>query len=56
MKTPRFSDSRIMDVLKRVAGGLVPNLYRELGVSTATRYKWRPKYGGMDVSLMARPP
>jgi len=32
----------------------VPTLCRELGISSATFYKWRAKYGGMDVSLMAR--
>ncbi|MBJ9713855.1 transposase [Burkholderia gladioli] len=48
-------DSQIMDALKRVEAGLaVPDLCRELGISTATFYKWRSKYGGMDVSLIAR--
>ena len=32
----------------------VPELCRELGVSSATFYKWRAKFGGMDASLMAR--
>lgn len=32
----------------------VPELCRELGISSATFCKWRPKYGGMDASLMAR--
>lgn len=32
----------------------VPELCRELGISSATFYKWRSRYGGMDVSLMAR--
>ncbi|VVE28708.1 transposase [Pandoraea morbifera] len=55
MKPSRFTDSQIMDALKRVEAGLaVPDLCRELGVSTATFYKWRSKYGGMDVSLIAR--
>ncbi len=35
------------------AGLAVPELCRELGISLATFYKWRSKYGGMDVSLMA---
>jgi putative transposase len=44
-----------MDALKRVEAGLaVPDLCRELGVSVATFYKWRSKYGGMDTSMMAR--
>lgn len=32
----------------------MPELCRELGISSATVYKWRAKYGGMDVSMMAR--
>lgn len=36
------------------AGLAVPELCRELGGSSATFYKWRSKYGGIDVSLMAR--
>ena len=44
-----------MDALKRVDAGLaVPDVCRELGISTATFYKWRAKYGGMDTSMMAR--
>lgn len=55
MKKSKFSDSQIIEALKRVEGGLsVPELCRELGISSATFYKWRAKYGGLDVSLMAR--
>jgi putative transposase len=36
------------------AGLAVPELCRELGISTATFYKWRSKFGGMDTSMMAR--
>jgi len=55
MKKSKFSDSQIIESLKRVEGGLsVPELCRELGISSATFYKWRAKYGGMDTSLMAR--
>ena len=32
----------------------VPNLCREYGMSSATFYKWRAKYGGMDASMMSR--
>ncbi len=32
----------------------VPKVCRELGISSATFYKWRAKYGGMDTSMMAR--
>ncbi len=55
MKKSRFTDSQIVDALKRVEAGLaVPELCRELGISTATYYKWRSKFGGMDTSMMAR--
>ena len=32
----------------------MPDLCRELGISTATFYKWRSKFGGMDTSMMSR--
>jgi len=55
MKKSKFTDSQIIDVLKRAQAGLaVPALCRELCISSATFYKWRAKYGGMDVSLMVR--
>jgi putative transposase len=55
MKRSKFTDSQIMDALKRVDTGLaVPEVCRELGISSATFYKWRAKYGGMDTSMMAR--
>ena len=55
MRKSKFSDSQIVDALKRAdAGTPVPELCRELGISSATFYKWRSKYGGMDASLMAR--
>ena len=47
MKRSKFTDSQIMEALKRVDSGLaVPEICRELGISTATFYKWRAKYGG----------
>lgn len=55
MKISRFSDSQILSILKQAeAGTPVPELLREHGISSATFYKWRAKYGGMDASLMAR--
>ena len=55
MKKSKFSDSQIMDALKRVESGLpVPDLCREVGISTATFYKWRAKFGGMQVSEAQR--
>ena len=44
-----------MAILKEAeAGTLVPELCREYGMSSATFYKWRSKYGGMDASLIKR--
>lgn len=44
-----------MAILKQAeAGSPVPELCREHGISSATFYKWRTKFGGMDASLMAR--
>ena len=55
MKKSRFTDSQIIGVLKQAElGSPVPELCREHGISSATFYKWRSKYGGMDASLMAR--
>ena len=55
MKRSKFTDSQIMDALKRVDAGLaVPDVCRELGISSATFYKWRAKCGGMDTSMMAK--
>jgi putative transposase len=55
MKKSRFSDSQILAILKQAENGVpVPELCREHGMSSASFYKWRAKYGGMDASLMAR--
>lgn len=55
MKTSRFSDSQMIAILKQAEGGSpVPERCREHGISSATFYKWRSKFGGMDASLMAR--
>ena len=55
MKQSRFTDSQIIAILKQAeAGTPVPEVCREHGISSATFYKWRSKYAGMDASLMAR--
>jgi len=55
MKKSRYTDSQIIAILiQGEAGTPVPELCREHGMSNATFYKWRAKYGGMDASLMAR--
>ena len=55
MRKSKFTDSQIMDAVKRVEAGFgVADICREMGISTATFYKWRAKYGGMDVSMISR--
>lgn len=55
MKKSRYTDSQILAILKQAESGVpVPQLCREQGMSAATFYKWRAKFGGMDASLMAR--
>jgi putative transposase len=55
MRKSRFSDSQIMAILKKAESGVpVSEISREHGISTALFYRWRSKYGGMDVSMMSR--
>ncbi len=55
MKKSRFSESQIISILKRnEQGERVIDLCREVGISDATFYNWKAKYGGMSVSDMKR--
>ncbi len=55
MKKSRYTDTQIIAILKQnEAGTPVADLCREHGMSQASFYKWRSKYGGMDASLMKR--
>lgn len=55
MKKPRYSDNQIIKILKEAeAGTPVPELCRQYGMSSASFYKWRAKFSGMDASMMAR--
>ena len=55
MKTSRYSDAQIMGILREAASGIaVSVLCRTHGMSSATFYKWRTKYGGMDAAKMSR--
>jgi putative transposase len=55
LKKSRFTDSQIIAILKQAeAGTPVPELCREHGISSATFYKWRSKYGGMEASMVSR--
>ena len=55
MKTSRFSEPQILAILRQAEGSIpVPDLCREHGMSTASFYKWRAKYGGMDASMISQ--
>jgi putative transposase len=54
MRKSRFAEAQIMSILRQVEGGLaLADVCREHGTSSATFYKWRSKYGGMDASMIA---
>lgn len=55
MRKSKFSESQVAAVLKEVeAGTAVADVCRQHGISAATFYQWRSKYGGMSVSDMQR--
>lgn len=55
MKKSRLSDNQILAILKQAqAGTPVTQLCREHGMSSASFYQWRAKFGGMDASMMKR--
>jgi putative transposase len=55
MKAGRFSESQIVAILKQQdSGQTVVQITREHGISEATFYNWRAKYGGMQVSEVKR--
>lgn len=51
----RFTESQIVAAIKKQESGIaVKEITRELGISDATFYNWKAKYGGMEVSDVAR--
>jgi putative transposase len=55
MKTSRYTEAQIIAILRQAEGGVpVAELCREHGMSNASFYKWRAKYGGMDASLISQ--
>jgi putative transposase len=55
MKVTRFSEPQILAILRQAEGGVpVAEPCREHGMSTASFYKWRAKYGGMDASMISQ--
>jgi putative transposase len=55
MKRSRFSEEQIIGILKeQEAGAQTADVCRKHGISSATFYKWKAKYGGMEVSEAKR--
>jgi putative transposase len=55
MKRARFSETQIVNILKEAEAGVeVAELCRQYGFSRSAFYKWKAKYGGMDVNQLKR--
>ncbi len=55
MKKSRFGEEKIIAILKQAEAGVkVAELVRKHGISEATFYNWKAKYGGLDVSQLRR--
>lgn len=55
MRKSKFSEHQIIESLRRAESGTaVKDICRELGISSATFYQWRSKYGGMEASDLKR--
>jgi putative transposase len=51
MKRKRFSEEQIIGILKQAEGGLpLPELVRQHGICEGTYYRWKSKYGGLELS------
>lgn len=55
MKKDKFSESEMVKVVKRLEAGESPQaLCKEVGIVSSTLYKWKSKYGGMEVNQVKR--
>lgn len=55
MKRKRFSEEQIIAILKQAEGGLpVAELLRQHGIAEGTFYRWKSKYGGLELSEAKR--
>ena len=55
MKKSRFTETQIVSILKQAEAGVpVKDLCRQAGISVATYYQWKSKYGGLEASELRR--
>jgi putative transposase len=55
MKRKRFSEEQIITILKQAEGGLpLPELVRQHGICEGTYYRWKSKYGGLELNEAKR--
>ena len=55
MRQSKFTETQIVPILKEADGGCPVNeIWRQYGISSATYYKWKAKYGGLEASEVKR--
>lgn len=55
MKSSKFTETQVVSILKQADAGVpVKDICRQAGISAATYYAWKAKYGGLDASELRR--
>ncbi len=55
MKSSKFTETQIVSILKQADAGMpIKDICRQAGISIATYYTWKSKYGGLDASELRR--